>query len=272
MKHVHLNKQRGVVLLVALIALVALSLSGIALMRSVDTSNIVSGNFAFNEATTQMAEIGVQEAQNFIAGNLYENGVSRALNNCNAAGPSLPNGAAAVATGISTTVPNGTYSNLNPGRAAGCPHFYSTYFTDINPTTNLPTNFPPNGWSPTIDVPNLPVNCQATPGSCDYTVQYFIERMCSRETWKWDTALAPAASAVGGLVNGILTTGWQPGAPTFTACLATPIYDNAIPPAPIVNRGRLYYRITVQVNGPRNTRSLMQYYVGMDDDVLSTAP
>jgi Tfp pilus assembly protein PilX len=262
MKHVHLNKQRGVVLLVALIALVALSLSGIALMRSVDTSNIVSGNFAFNEATTQMAEIGSQDALAFISGNLYENALAQSMTNCNAGGPTLPS-----TTAVTTPTPAAPITNAGtPGLSMGCPHFYSTYFTDINPATNLPNNFPPNGWSAPIDVPNLPVNCQATPGSCDYTVQYFIERMCTKETWKWDASLAPAASAV---APNTLNP-WQPGAPTFRACLATPIYDTAGVAVP--NRGRLYYRITVQVNGPRSTRSLVQNYIGLDDTVLSTAP
>lgn len=256
------KQQRGVVLLVALIALIALSLSGLALMRSVDTSNIVSGNFAFNEATTQMAEIGMENAQAFIVGNLYENTLARALTNCNAAGPSL----SAATAPTTATLANPITTAGSPGTAFGCPHFYSTYFTDINPATNLPNNFPSAGWSAAVDVPNIPAGCQNTPGTCDFTAQYFIERMCTKETWKWDTSIAPAASAVAP----VATNPWLPGAPTFKACLATPIYDAA--GVPIPNKGRLYYRITVQVNGPRNTRSLVQYYLGLDDTVLSTAP
>lgn len=266
MKPIAKHQQRGIVLLVALIALVALSLAGLAMMRSVDTSNLTTGNFAFNEATTQMAEIGVREAEAFLAGNLYENALARALTNCNAAGPSLPGATAAtVAVGNAQTTPNGTYSNLNPGTAFGCPQFYSTYFTDINPTTNLPNNFPANGWSAPINVPNIPVGCQNN-NTCDFTAQYFVERMCTKETWKWDTFIAPAASAVApATINP-----WLPGTPTFRACLAAPIYDTAGGVVP--NRGRLYYRVTVQVNGPRNTRSMVQYYLGLDDTVLSTAP
>ena len=43
--------------MIALIALVAISLAGIALMGVGYTSNVVSGNIAFNEAAIQMAEI-----------------------------------------------------------------------------------------------------------------------------------------------------------------------------------------------------------------------
>jgi Tfp pilus assembly protein PilX len=253
MKNVLLKApQQGIVLLVALIALVALSLSGIVLMRGVDTSNIISGNFAFNEATTQMAEVGVNEAETLIQSNLYK--LANALNNCNAAGPSLP-GATAATT---ATITNTTTLVGNPGTSSGCLQFYSTYFTNIDPATNLPQNFPINGWSAAIDVPNMPPNCQTDPAlACDYTVQYFIERMCTKETWKWDVNLAPAASA---------PATWLPGAPTFRACMATPIYDSAGNAVP--NEGRLYYRITVQVSGPRQTRSLVQYYFGANDAVL----
>lgn len=263
MKPIIKRQQRGIVLLVAMIALVALSLAGLAMMRTVDTSNLTTGNFAFNEATTQMAEIGVQEAEAFISTRLYENTLTRSKDNCNAAGPSLPG-----ATAPTTATPANPVTNVgSPGTAFDCPQFYSTYFTDINPTTNLPNNFPPNGWSAPIDVPNIPLGCKSnTTNPCDFTAQYFVERMCTKETWKWDTSLAPAASAVAG----VSLTPWLPGAPTFKSCMAVPLYDSA--GVAIPNRGRLYYRVTVQVNGPRNTRSMVQYYLGMDDTVLSTAP
>ncbi len=256
MKTIYLKApQQGIVLLVALIALVALSLSGIVLMRGVDTSNIISGNFAFNEATTQMAEVGLNAAESEIKSNTYAS--ANTVTNCNAAGPSLPG--AGLPTLAAAAAP---ITNLgSPGTSNGCPHFYSTYFTNIDPTTNLPFNFPINGWSAAIDIPNMPLNCHTDPLlSCDYTVQYFIERMCTRETMRWDINLAPVASQV------IVAPNWSPGAPTFRACMATPIYDSVGNPVP--NTGRLYYRITVQVNGPRQTRSLVQSYYAMNDDVL----
>ena len=44
--------QRGVVLFIALIAMVVMSLAGVALIRSVDTTGSVAGNLAFREAST----------------------------------------------------------------------------------------------------------------------------------------------------------------------------------------------------------------------------
>lgn len=55
-------KQRGVVLLIALIALVALTLAGIALVRSIDTGNVIAGNLAFKQAALQLSDTGVEQA------------------------------------------------------------------------------------------------------------------------------------------------------------------------------------------------------------------
>ncbi|MCB1964653.1 MAG: hypothetical protein KDI64_01005, partial [Candidatus Accumulibacter sp.] len=48
--------QRGVVLLVALIILVALTLAGVALLRSVDTANLIAGNLSFHQAAIHAGE------------------------------------------------------------------------------------------------------------------------------------------------------------------------------------------------------------------------
>lgn len=55
-------KQRGVVLIIALIVLVAMTLAGIALMRSVDTSNLIAGNLAFQQAATHSGDTGIETA------------------------------------------------------------------------------------------------------------------------------------------------------------------------------------------------------------------
>jgi Tfp pilus assembly protein PilX len=60
------RRQRGVVLFVALIAMVVLSLAGIALMRSVDTTMGVAGNIAFRQATIGPVNEAMEEAVNVI--------------------------------------------------------------------------------------------------------------------------------------------------------------------------------------------------------------
>lgn len=54
--------QRGVVLFIALIALVVMSLAAVALVRSVDTSTMVAGNLAFKQAATSSADAALEAA------------------------------------------------------------------------------------------------------------------------------------------------------------------------------------------------------------------
>ena len=62
------RSQQGVVLFIALIALVAMTLAGIALVRSVDTGNIIAGNVAFKQAALQEADRGVEAGYDALNG------------------------------------------------------------------------------------------------------------------------------------------------------------------------------------------------------------
>ncbi len=63
------KRQRGVVLFIALIVLVAMSLAGIALVRSVDTNVLVAGNLAFRQGATAASDSPVQAARAWIVAN-----------------------------------------------------------------------------------------------------------------------------------------------------------------------------------------------------------
>lgn len=63
---VSLKRQKGVVLVIALIVLVAMTLAGIALVRSIDTTNLIAGNLAFQQAATHSADTGVEAAINWL--------------------------------------------------------------------------------------------------------------------------------------------------------------------------------------------------------------
>ena len=71
--------QRGVILFVALIVLVAMSLTGIALMRSVDTNLLVAGNLAFRQSATSAGDWGVETARAYLRTQLL--GSQSALDN-----------------------------------------------------------------------------------------------------------------------------------------------------------------------------------------------
>src|SRR3989304_2733091 len=56
------GSQKGMVLFIALIVLVAMTLAGLALVRSVDTANVIAGNLAFQPSTLQAGDRGVEAA------------------------------------------------------------------------------------------------------------------------------------------------------------------------------------------------------------------
>jgi len=56
------GRQRGVVLFVALIVMVAMSLAAIALVRSLDTSTQVIGNLAFRQAAITISNQAIEQA------------------------------------------------------------------------------------------------------------------------------------------------------------------------------------------------------------------
>jgi type IV pilus assembly protein PilX len=67
LSHAAARRQRGVVLMIAMIMLVAMSLAGIALVRSVYTTNIIAGNLAFQQAATHAADTGIETAIAWLA-------------------------------------------------------------------------------------------------------------------------------------------------------------------------------------------------------------
>jgi Tfp pilus assembly protein PilX len=106
------RRQRGAILFIALIVLVAMSLAGIALMRSVDTNVLIAGNLAFRQSATAGGDWGIEAANAWLRSS-----------------PELLN---------------------NDGLAAGAPFYYATWQESLdligtNPTipdypwdTNLP--------------------------------------------------------------------------------------------------------------------------------------
>lgn len=61
--------QSGVVLIVALIVLIAMTIAGIAMIRSSDLTNIIAGNLAFKQAATHSGDTGVEAAFAFLDAN-----------------------------------------------------------------------------------------------------------------------------------------------------------------------------------------------------------
>lgn len=64
------RRERGTVLIIALIVLVAMTLAGIATMRSVDTATLMAGNIAFRQSAVNAADQGIQAGFVWLATNL----------------------------------------------------------------------------------------------------------------------------------------------------------------------------------------------------------
>jgi Tfp pilus assembly protein PilX len=60
------SAQRGISLMIVLIALVMMSLAAVGLIRMVDTGTLVVGNVAFKQSTTSVADRGVEDGIKFI--------------------------------------------------------------------------------------------------------------------------------------------------------------------------------------------------------------
>jgi Tfp pilus assembly protein PilX len=197
------RRQEGVVLMIALIVLVAMTLAGIGMMRSIDSGTMVSGNIGFREAAVATADTGVEAARTWLIANIN------------------------------------TLDADNP--AAG---YYSTRQDSLDLTGNMTegghdgVNW--GGSDPTQLVTAYTLGTVDTSGG---TVFYLIHRMCK----------IPGSinNTVGGQTCAYSIqsqTGSTQGAPDYSSYgLTTAV--------------QAYYRITVRVNGVKNTVSYVQAVV-----------
>lgn len=63
-------RQSGMALIIALIVLVAMTLAGIAMVRSVDTSVMIAGNMAFRQGAAVAGDAGVEAARAWLLNNV----------------------------------------------------------------------------------------------------------------------------------------------------------------------------------------------------------
>lgn len=131
-------KQRGVVLFFTLIALLAMSLAAVALIRSVDTGTLIAGNLAFKQSATSSGDAGIETAIAWLAA---IEGANSGLN----------------------VLTNTAHPFNNDNAVAG-------YYSSANPAVSL-TDGTGIQWDDTDSV------LVGTDGSGN-TVRYIIQRMC----------------------------------------------------------------------------------------------
>jgi len=133
------RRDRGMVLLVVLLVLGLMFLAGAGVMRAVDTSNIISGNFSFQQAAVQASDRAVSDAMNTLS--------------------------AVVAAGGGNTARANRYFNVRfPAQVALDAHGFPSAIEWSNISC-----VEPNG--------AVITDCAADTGN--YRVQHVIERMCS---------------------------------------------------------------------------------------------
>lgn len=138
-----IGRQRGVVLFIALIVMVAMSLAAIALIRSVDTTNVLIGNLAFRQSSILPANLAVEQA------------------------------AAALFADAALTAPT-----IDPTTDLAAENYYSTW-QGSDDARGIPKQLQTkNDWTllKTLDVMDTS-NANVDPKN-KTTVRYVIERMC----------------------------------------------------------------------------------------------
>jgi len=189
-------RQRGTVLFIALIVLVAMTLAGIAIMRSVDTAMLIAGNLAFKQATIQSSDNGVEQAYQWLLAN-------RTL--------------------LANTNTGAGYYSSRPG---------------AEPDWNDPLT-----WASAVSLGT---------DAAGNTTSYVIHRLCNCP----DT-----------LYNGTCATGPAQQCALTTASNVSPPPGQgdsfAVGASGYLEDPKVYYRITVRTQGPRNTTSFVQSMVAI---------
>lgn len=147
------KRQQGVVLIITLIALVAMTLAAIALVRSVDTGNVVAGNMAFKQGAVQSADAGTEAAITWLTG------------------------VAGIATSYNDIPEQGYYATsqeeLDPTGNNGDPNHALIDWDGNN------CNDAVAGGTATNCIEPFPANPgDAVPNAAGYIVQYVIHRLC----------------------------------------------------------------------------------------------
>lgn len=183
------SRQKGVVLLISLIVLVALTMAGIALVRSTDTGSVISGNAAFRMSALHAVDTGVETAFGLLSG---------------------PSGYAQTPN-VGVSAPSGQYfPTINDADGDGLPN---VTWSSIGSTT--------------VD---------------GNTIRWVAERLCTT-----NVTLAQRAETEKNCENYAFMDGDSNS-------------QRLAPRNPILLVG---YRITVRVEGPRNTVVMSQSIVGI---------
>jgi len=192
------GRQEGVVLLIALIVLVAMTLAGIGMMRSLDTGTIVAGNIGYRQSAIASSDSGIEAARTWLIANL---------------------------------------NSLDSDNAAM--GYFSTRQDSLDMTGNR-TEGGNDGVNWGGSDPTQLVNAYTvgTVDSSGNTVMYLIHRLCT----------------LTGSINGAGQTCATTSISGIGSSQQAPDYSGYA----LLVKNQVYFRVTVRVNGPKNTVSYVQ--------------
>ena len=187
-----------------LIMLAAMMIAGVALIRVVDSANMISGNFAFRQATLSIADLGTESAAKMLVDKIL---VSSDLSLREAP---YPTGCVASQSGNCVYFPAARLEDTQVARLPKEGLINNTETQVID-------------WSVKNPVGNLP----------GYYIRYVIERQCVR---------VPVVDVIADCITDTPQSGAsKKGGATV-----------------LLPESRIFYRVSIQVTGPRNTQSHVQ--------------
>ncbi len=221
-------RQRGVVLFIALIALVAMSLAAVALIRSVDTSTLIAGNLAFKQTATSSGDSGPEGAIAWLASTYNMNQSPQAHD------------------------PLHPFNNDNP--AAG---YYSSINEaaplDLFATATWATNVSAPATGSLYDAQGNEYFDNALTKPTGNTVRYIIQRM-----GRTPNQMLTCADFLFGGIPTITSSKTGDG---YHATPDAPLPDFVDDCRSGQSVSSPVYRVTARVVGPKNTVSYIQTYV-----------
>ena len=217
------HSQRGVVLLIALIILVAMTLAGIGMMRSVDTGSVIAGNMAFKQATLNASDAGTNAGFTALMSVANSgNGTDKTILDFNNGAPCPVGASAALCTGGNINLPG--YSSAP---ILAC---------EVTRTCAQATAY--TWWTVNANWNNAPAITVADPnGGTIASVSYLIHRMCQ--------APGLSSSAAGQLCQIYSQPATGCSKSQLLPCTSTSVF----------------YRITSRSMGTRNTVTYAQSLV-----------
>lgn len=219
------SRQRGVTLMIALVILVVMTIGGLTLVRSIDTTNLVAGNLAFQQAALRSGEAGIEDAVRNVIERPGAATNSSLWNNDFTRGYAASIECATPFTG-NCDFPAGFTDPANPTNRN-----WDAYWRVLNPN---PVASPVAPRSCVERVCTMPTDASGN------RVSYHIQRLCRVQG---DPKQLPTGCPSAERKSPLSGNPLDPDAPSY------------------LKLEQYYYRITVRVTGPRNTVSYLQAIV-----------